>query len=105
MNISYYPQYIFNDCRNPDTGWPLYFDFYLPEYNAVIEYQGEQHYLTSARGYFNEEELVNLKKRDEYKKEYCKMQQINFIEIPYYHFNQLDEGYLKGVVLSADSRN
>jgi len=34
----------FSDCINPDTGHQLRFDFYLPEENILIEYDGKQHF-------------------------------------------------------------
>ena len=40
-NINYKKQYFFNDCRNKN---PLRFDFYLPDYNLCIEFDGIQHY-------------------------------------------------------------
>ena len=40
-NIKYISQYKFNLCKNIK---PLPFDFYLPEYNICIEYNGKQHY-------------------------------------------------------------
>ena len=38
--INFIEQKKFKDCRNK---LPLPFDFYLPDYNLCIEYQGEQH--------------------------------------------------------------
>lgn len=40
-SIDYIPQYKFDDCVDKVR---LPFDFYLPEYNACIEYDGEQHF-------------------------------------------------------------
>ena len=40
-NILYIPQYTFKDCKNI---LPLPFDFYLPNNNICIEYNGKQHY-------------------------------------------------------------
>ena len=60
----------------------LPFDFYLPDYNTCIEYQGEQHY--RAIDYFGgEDEFLIRKKHDEIKSEYCKQHKINLIIIPY----------------------
>lgn len=43
-NINFISHYNNNDCINPKTGWPLFFDFYLPDYNCYIEYDGIQHF-------------------------------------------------------------
>lgn len=64
---------------------PLRFDFYLPDYNLCIEYQGRQHYDEKIWPYVAEgassfeENLL----RDEIKKEYCLENDIFLLEIPY----------------------
>lgn len=40
-NIPFVREYRFADCRNV---YPLPFDFYIPSMNALIEYDGEQHF-------------------------------------------------------------
>ena len=42
--INYIKQKTFNGCINPETGYKLRFDFYLPDYNCCIEYDGIQHF-------------------------------------------------------------
>lgn len=45
LNINYETQWTDNYlCINPETGKSLKFDFYLIDYNTVIEYDGEGHY-------------------------------------------------------------
>ena len=44
LKITYKQQYTFKDCINPNTGYLLRFDFYLPDYNCCIEYDGIQHF-------------------------------------------------------------
>lgn len=39
--IRYLREYEFNDCRNPSTGAKLRYDFYLPNQNLLIEYDGK----------------------------------------------------------------
>lgn len=43
-NHSFECQKTFPTCRNPKTNRPLRFDFYLPNCNLLIEYDGEQHF-------------------------------------------------------------
>lgn len=57
------------------------FDFFLPDYNTMIEYDGQQHYNNSA--IFPGANLANQKRRDEVKDKYCKQQGINLIRLPY----------------------
>lgn len=79
-DISYIQEKSFNDCRDKQ---PLPFDFYLPDYNACIEYQGQQHY--HVVDIFGDEETFNLQqKHDNIKKEYCETNNIKLLCIPYY---------------------
>lgn len=78
--ISFKAQKEFEDCKYKDT---LPFDFYLPDFNICIEFQGKQHY--DPQEYFGGQktfELVQI--RDQIKKEFCKKENINLIEIPYW---------------------
>jgi hypothetical protein len=43
LNISYVPEKTFVNCKSPKDRL-LRFDFYLPFYNLLIEYQGQHHY-------------------------------------------------------------
>lgn len=44
LNVTFQPQKRFNDCRNKKRSDTLPFDFYLPDYNVCIEYDGEHHF-------------------------------------------------------------
>ena len=60
----------------------LYFDFYLPDHNICIEYDGEQHFKSVE--FFGGEEVFKLTKiRDEIKNEYCRIHGIRLIRIRY----------------------
>ena len=78
-DVDYIRQYKFNDCRNKNA---LPFDFYLPQYNACIEYDGKQHY--EPVGYFGgEESFIYRKQNDEIKTDYCKDNNILLLRIRY----------------------
>lgn len=79
-SIKYVFQKKFDECRNVH---PLPFDFYLPEYNSIIEYDGEQHF-RPIEWFGGDEGFNNLLKRDEIKNEYCKENNIPILRIPYY---------------------
>ncbi len=80
LNIKYLPQYRFSECKYKK---PLPFDFYLPDLNICIEYQGEQHYYP-ANIWKGDEKTVALQQlRDSIKKEYCKLKGIKLVEIKY----------------------
>lgn len=80
FNIVCERQKIFNDCKDKR---PLPFDFYLPNYDCCIEYDGEQHYRSV--DYFGGEE--GFKKRvehDKIKTQYCADNNIKLLRIPYF---------------------
>jgi hypothetical protein len=79
-NINYIFQYKFKDCRNIN---PLPFDFYLPNYNICIEYQGEQHY-RPVEYFGGEEKFKTQQKHDNIKRKYCHDNNIKLLEIPYW---------------------
>lgn len=88
-NIPYKYQYRFNDCKDERT---LPFDFYLPEFNLCIEYDGQLHY-ESAR-YIKNEEIMDLKlqkqqRHDKIKDDYCKNKRIKLLRIPYWEFDNI----------------
>lgn len=86
-NVSFLQQYCFDNCRNKR---PLPFDFYLPEYNICIEYQGKQHY--ESIEYFGGDETFKLQqKRDQIKRDFCKNNSIKLYEIPYWEFNNVEQ--------------
>ena len=59
-----------------------YIDFYLPKYNTFIEYNGQQHYVPIK--YFGGEiKFIEQVNRDEYVRNYCKINNIKLIEIKY----------------------
>ena len=86
-NINFKQEKSFDDCRATN---PLPFDFYLPDYNICIEYQGQQHYKVIE--YFgNKDGFKKRKINDNIKKQYCKENNITLIEIPYWNFNNIED--------------
>ena len=66
----------FKGCRNINL---LRFDFYLPEYNTCIEFDGGQHFRPahfSSDPDKNMEKFLQLQKNDSIKNEYCKKENI-----------------------------
>lgn len=90
-NLNFKRQYRFDDCRNK---LPLPFDFYLPQQNLCIEYNGEQHYKLNR---FNMDllDLMNRKRLDKIKEEYCKDNNIKLITIPYWEKNNIEKILIK----------
>lgn len=77
INITYVPQKIFPDCKFKKY---LKFDFYLPDYNVCIEYDGEQH--DSIYRFEKDTERLKIRKfRDQIKNIYCEEKRIKLIRI------------------------
>lgn len=74
----------------------LPFDFYLPEYNCCIEYDGTTHYIPNKYGSWNTQENIELtQKHDKIKNEYCKKKKINLIRISYKEINKINPSFIK----------
>ena len=93
-NIIFDTQYWFNDCINPQTNCKLLFDFYLPSYQCLIEYDGEQHFKYTNQGWNNKDHFEQVQYRDEIKNQYCKEKGIKLIRIPYWDYDKIDIEYL-----------
>lgn len=84
MGIKFIQQY-FIPNENPELKrHHLVLDFYLPDMNVVIEYNGEQHYndvkhFTLKEGYSFEDQVL----RDETVRKYCFEHGLTLIEVPY----------------------
>ncbi len=93
IGIFFEAQKMFEDCRGDRR--PLPFDFYLPEHNLIIEYQGEQHYFPvdfAGNGFdWANNSHKKLLERDNIKKRYCKKKGILLLTISYKEFNKIEE--------------
>lgn len=89
-NIDFIMEYKYQDCRNKE---PLPFDFYLPQFNALIEVDGVGHYKPTS---FNGNESIaqstyeSTVQNDSTKNQYCKDNNIPLLRIPYWDFDTLD---------------
>lgn len=79
LNLDFERQKRFENCKNVRS---LPFDFYIPQYNVCIEYDGEQHY-RAVKHWGGEEKLLNQQLNDEIKNKYCEDNNITLIRIPY----------------------
>lgn len=79
INIRYIAQHSFDNCKLKKR---LRFDFYLPELNTCIEFDGKQHFepIDYYGGYSG---LEIRTKRDKIKSEFCKNNKINLIRIKF----------------------
>lgn len=90
-NIAYKPQFSFIDCKDQRV---LPFDFYLVEYNVLIEYDGQQHYRPVNFGGISDEEAFNNFKttqlHDSIKTTYCIKNNIPLLRIPYWESSNIE---------------
>lgn len=86
-NIKYVEQKRFNNCRSNITNYMLPFDFYLENYNTIIEVDGEGHYKPVNFNGISKEKSKQTYERtiynDKIKNKFCKDNNIKLIRIPY----------------------
>lgn len=71
-------------------GGKLSYDFYIPDLNLLIEYQGEFHDEKANQDYFHND-LDRQRAHDQLKREYAKSNQFQLLEIWYYDFKKIGE--------------
>lgn len=91
--ITYIPQKIYDDLYGTGGGH-LSYDFYLPDFNLLIEYQGELHDRpVDMHGLGEKEAKISFQKQQEHdrrKKEYALNNHYNFLEIWYYDYDKIE---------------
>lgn len=97
MGIKFITQCKFDGCINPETNFRLPFDFYLPDYNCCIEYDGIQHF-QPIQGWGGETAFQNTQKRDCIKNKFCESQDIQLIRIPYTDYELLNSSYVQSIL-------
>lgn len=86
--INFIPQKTYNELLGVG-GRNLSYDFYLPDYNILIEYQGEFHDGTAYQQ--SEEEYKIQQEHDKRKHEYAELHNIKLLEIWYWNFDNIEE--------------
>lgn len=89
-NINYKHNYSFDNCKYKKK---LPFDFYLPDLNICIEYDGQQHFSPVKFGGISDDDANKIFEstviRDEIKTNYCKENDIDLLRIKYCSENEL----------------
>lgn len=85
-NVIFETEKKFEDCRHINI---LPFDFYIPEHNTLIEFDGEQHF-ESIKSWGGEEQLKLVQQRDLIKTDWCKSNGYKLIRIPYFEFDNIE---------------
>lgn len=88
-NIQYIREYTQSNWIFSDTGYNGRFDFYLPEYNRLIEFDGEQHYNNQVADYFRINSLQIIQNHDIIKNKWAQEANIPLVRIPYWLRNNI----------------
>lgn len=90
LNIDFFMEKSFFGC---DYKQKLLFDFYLPEYETCIEFDGKQHFEPIRFGGITEEVAKDnfkiQKIKDKIKNKYCDINNLKLIRIPYWEFDNI----------------
>ena len=89
-NIKFIPQKTFDTLRDLK---PLKFDFYLPEINGLLEYDGEGHYKPCFGSTLEQKQknLENAQRKDKIKDEWARKNNIPLLRIPYWDYDKIEE--------------
>ena len=68
----------------------LSFDFYIPKFNLLIEFQGEQHF-SPVKHFGGESKFQKQQKNDNMKRKFCQEKKINLLEIKYTDIDKIED--------------
>jgi hypothetical protein len=82
--IKFKSQHRFRNCFSTvaERNYKLPFDFFIPEKNVIIEYDGEQHF-KPIEHFGGTIGFEKRKLRDEIKNTFCKLENIHLVRIPF----------------------
>ena len=64
-------------------GQKLFFDFYIKEFQILIEVQGEQHFEYTPHFHGDREGFLSSRRRDNLKIEYCELERLALVEVAF----------------------
>lgn len=81
---SLFPTLQFKEEVPIDTGkGTLFLDFYIPIHKMAVEVHGKQHYSFSLHFHQTRANFLYYKQRDQYKAEWCDINNIKLVVLPY----------------------
>jgi len=95
-NIKYIRQHRFDTCRYINK---LSFDFYLPELEICIEFDGIQHF-KPVKEFGGESEFQKIIERDNCKNKWCSENNLKLIRIKYNQINKIRKILEKQLIMS-----
>lgn len=88
-HINYKREYFIKNAFLNNRQKHLFADFFIPEKELVIEYNGEQHY-KPVKMWGGERKLKKQQERDETLELICKAKGLHLVVIPYTEYNNID---------------
>lgn len=96
LNLVYQTQKTFPDLKS-DEGKSLRYDFWIPSYNCLLEYDGGQHFFAVPK-WGGEEYLAAVQRRDKIKNDYAEDKGYNLIRISYTDLKCISVGYIQSLL-------
>lgn len=94
QGIEFSYQHRFKDCKGPKNKHPLSFDFYLPVYDMLIEFDGVQHfdpiYFTRNNPEQNHKRWERHRLMDDVKNQYASQCGIKMLRIPHWEYEHVE---------------
>lgn len=84
LRVQFETEKRFENCTNSKGSDMLPFDFYLPDYKSLIEYDG-QHHFEPIKGWGGEDKFRITQENDRIKNQFCKDNNYNLLRIPFTH--------------------
>jgi hypothetical protein len=86
-NIHFIREYYNPKLFNPETNNMLYFDFYVPKYNLLIEFDGIHHF----KPVYGEAKLKDQKHRDKVKDKWCSKRGWPLLRINCFQMDKIED--------------
>lgn len=85
QHISFVTERQFQDLRRGH----FRFDFYLPDLNTIVEFDGEQHFKQVTYFQHNRSEFLKQQENDRQKNSYCLANKIDLYRIPFWDIDNI----------------
>jgi len=79
---------------NARPGKTQFLDFYINKIKLAVEVHGQQHYKFNTMFHASAQDFINQRKNDADKKDWCELNNITYIELPY---NEKEEEWLNRI--------
>ncbi len=97
-NINYEVEKTFEGCSDVSK---LRYDFYIPELNTCIEYDGKQHFF-AYNDFGGTSSFEDRVKKDKMKNDFCKKENINLIRITYKQFKDIENILISNKIIPSE---